>query len=170
MTPEELAAAGLRYDVTGDVATVTLSRPELRNAQTPTMWRALAAVGDELPDEVRVVVVRGRARDGQGPGAGGVAALARDDVVAHRAGDRELGRADDVLGGEGVGPVGRVAVVAVVVVVIVAVVAAAGAREGAHVAAGATGQEDSQEREPQRGGMPNQPDRGQRGGDSTGGR
>jgi enoyl-CoA hydratase/carnithine racemase len=62
MTPEELAAAGLRYDVTGAVATVTLSRPELRNAQTPAMWKALATIGDEVPDDVRVVVVRGEGR------------------------------------------------------------------------------------------------------------
>ncbi len=59
MTPEELGAAGLRYDVSGAVATVTLSRPDVRNAQTPTMWRALAGIGEEIPDDVRVVVVRG---------------------------------------------------------------------------------------------------------------
>jgi enoyl-CoA hydratase/carnithine racemase len=59
MTPEDLATAGLRYDVSGAVATVTLHRPEVRNAQTPAMWRSLAALGAELPDEVRVVVVRG---------------------------------------------------------------------------------------------------------------
>jgi enoyl-CoA hydratase/carnithine racemase len=62
MTPEELAAAGLRYDVAGSVATVTLSRPELRNAQTPAMWRGLATIGEEVPDDVRVVVVRGEGR------------------------------------------------------------------------------------------------------------
>jgi enoyl-CoA hydratase/carnithine racemase len=67
MTPEELAAAGLRYDVSGAVATVTLSRPEVRNAQTPTMWRMLAEIGDAVPDEVRVVVVRG---EGQSFSAG----------------------------------------------------------------------------------------------------
>lgn len=43
----------------GAVATVTLERPERRNAQTPAMWRALADVGRGLPDTVRVVVVRG---------------------------------------------------------------------------------------------------------------
>lgn len=59
MTPEELAAAGLRYDVDGDVATITLDRPEVRNAQTPAMWRALADIGERIPDDVRVVVVRG---------------------------------------------------------------------------------------------------------------
>src|SRR5215212_6587797 len=59
MTPEQLAEAGLRYDVSGAVATVTLSRPQVHNAQTPRMWRALAAIGEAVPDGVRVVVVRG---------------------------------------------------------------------------------------------------------------
>jgi enoyl-CoA hydratase/carnithine racemase len=59
MTPEELATVGLRYDVSDGVATVTLCRPQVRNAQTPAMWRGLAAIGEEVPDEVRVVVVRG---------------------------------------------------------------------------------------------------------------
>jgi enoyl-CoA hydratase/carnithine racemase len=59
MTPDELAAAGLRVEVAGELATVTLDRPEVRNAQTPAMWHALAAVGEGLPDVVRVVVVRG---------------------------------------------------------------------------------------------------------------
>jgi enoyl-CoA hydratase/carnithine racemase len=59
MDPEELAAAGLRYAVDGVVATVTLSRPEVRNAQTPAMWRGLAAVGEAISDDVRVVVLRG---------------------------------------------------------------------------------------------------------------
>jgi enoyl-CoA hydratase/carnithine racemase len=58
MTPEELAAAGLRYAVDGVVATVTLCRPEVRNAQTPRMWRALAELGEAVPDDVRVVVLR----------------------------------------------------------------------------------------------------------------
>src|SRR3954462_9762559 len=62
MTPEELGAAGLRYDVSGAVATVTLSRPEVRNAQTPLMWRTLATIGAEMPDDVRVVVLRGEGR------------------------------------------------------------------------------------------------------------
>jgi enoyl-CoA hydratase/carnithine racemase len=67
MTPEELAVAGLRYDVADAVATVTLSRPDVRNAQTPAMWRALAEIGDSVPDEIRVVVVRG---EGQSFSAG----------------------------------------------------------------------------------------------------
>jgi enoyl-CoA hydratase/carnithine racemase len=59
MTPEELAAVGLQYAVSGVVATVTLCRPEARNAQTPAMWRRLAAIGAAVPDDVRVVVLRG---------------------------------------------------------------------------------------------------------------
>lgn len=62
MTPDEIAAAGLRFEVEGPVATITLDRPEVRNAQTPTMWRALAAIGRQLSDDVRVVVVRGEGR------------------------------------------------------------------------------------------------------------
>jgi len=59
MTPEALAAAGLLVQQTGPVATITLDRPQVRNAQTPAMWRALAQLGAGLPDETRVVVVRG---------------------------------------------------------------------------------------------------------------
>lgn len=59
MTPDDLGDAGLLYDVAGAVATITLNRPEVRNAQTPTMWRALGRIGEEIADDVRVVVVRG---------------------------------------------------------------------------------------------------------------
>ena len=59
MTPEDLAAVGLRLDVEGPIATVTLDRPAVRNAQTPAMWIALGEVGRTLSDEVRVVVVTG---------------------------------------------------------------------------------------------------------------
>jgi enoyl-CoA hydratase/carnithine racemase len=62
--PVDLERAGLRLDIddsspAGSVATVTLSRPERRNAMTPAMWRGLARIGDSLPPEVRVVVLRG---------------------------------------------------------------------------------------------------------------
>ncbi len=56
---ETLAAAGLQVSRTDAVLTVTLDKPERRNSQTPRMWHALAAIGEGLPDEVRVVVVRG---------------------------------------------------------------------------------------------------------------
>lgn len=55
----QLQASGLRLDIRDAVATVTLSRPERRNAMTPAVWRGLAAIGAELPAEIRVVVVRG---------------------------------------------------------------------------------------------------------------
>ncbi|MFB4318632.1 enoyl-CoA hydratase/isomerase family protein [Actinomadura sp. 21ATH] len=54
-----LAEAGLRLDIDGAVATVTLDRPERRNAMTFAMWRGLAAIGRGLPADVRVVVLRG---------------------------------------------------------------------------------------------------------------
>jgi enoyl-CoA hydratase/carnithine racemase len=56
---EELAEAGLRLEQSGPVATVTLHRPEARNAQTPRLWAGLARVLEELPPETRVVVLRG---------------------------------------------------------------------------------------------------------------
>jgi enoyl-CoA hydratase/carnithine racemase len=59
MTPESLAAAGLLHQQAGPVASITLNRPDVRNAQTPAMWRALAELGASLPEETRVVVVRG---------------------------------------------------------------------------------------------------------------
>jgi enoyl-CoA hydratase/carnithine racemase len=59
VTPAGLEACGLRLDIAGEVATVTLSRPERRNAMTPAVWRGLAAIGADLPPPVRVVVVRG---------------------------------------------------------------------------------------------------------------
>jgi enoyl-CoA hydratase/carnithine racemase len=59
MTPEDLAAVGLRLEIEGRVATVTLDRPDVRNAQTPAMWLALGEVGRTLADDVQVVVVTG---------------------------------------------------------------------------------------------------------------
>jgi enoyl-CoA hydratase/carnithine racemase len=49
---------GVTLDVTDAVATITLDRPDVRNAQTPATWRALAGIGESLPDDVRVVVLR----------------------------------------------------------------------------------------------------------------
>ncbi|UCM87184.1 enoyl-CoA hydratase/isomerase family protein [Streptomyces marincola] len=50
---------GIRVSVGDAVATVTLTRGEKRNAQTPAMWRALAEAGRILPGDVRVVILRG---------------------------------------------------------------------------------------------------------------
>jgi len=59
MTPEELDHADLKLAVDGAVATITLNRPEARNAQRPRMWAGIARILDELGPEVRVVVLRG---------------------------------------------------------------------------------------------------------------
>ena len=52
-------AAGVRLDRSGEVATVTLNRPQRRNAMTPLMWNRLADIGAGLPEDIRVVVVKG---------------------------------------------------------------------------------------------------------------
>ena len=59
LSADEITAAGLHLDVSDAVATVTLDRSDKRNAQTPAMWHALAAIGEQLPGTTRVVVVRG---------------------------------------------------------------------------------------------------------------
>ncbi|MFB6889818.1 enoyl-CoA hydratase/isomerase family protein [Kitasatospora sp. NPDC056327] len=50
---------GVRLEIDGELAVVTLCQPERRNAQSPALWRALAAIGRELPGTVRVVLLRG---------------------------------------------------------------------------------------------------------------
>jgi len=45
--------------VDGEIATITLNRPEKRNAQTFATWSELARMGETLPESVRVVVVAG---------------------------------------------------------------------------------------------------------------
>src|SRR4051794_3291989 len=57
--PERLEQAGLRVDLEGAVLTITLDKPSRRNSQTPRMWHTLDAIGRALPDEVRVVVLKG---------------------------------------------------------------------------------------------------------------
>ncbi|MER6513505.1 MULTISPECIES: enoyl-CoA hydratase/isomerase family protein [unclassified Nonomuraea] len=59
VSAERLAEIGLRYEVDGEIATITLDRPEKRNAQTFATWSALARIGESLPEQVRVVVVKG---------------------------------------------------------------------------------------------------------------
>jgi len=54
-----LAAAGVQVLRKDAVLTITLDKPDRRNSQTPRMWHALAGIGANLPDEVRVVVLRG---------------------------------------------------------------------------------------------------------------
>jgi enoyl-CoA hydratase/carnithine racemase len=52
----------VRLDRDGAVATVTLCRPEVLNAQTPQLWGELRELGRRLTGDVRVVVVRGEGR------------------------------------------------------------------------------------------------------------
>ena len=74
---------GVRYDLDGPVATVTLCRPEVLNAQTPAMWAELGNISRKLPGSVRVVIVRG---EGRAFSAG------LDLSVARGEGDSSLGR------------------------------------------------------------------------------
>ncbi|MFF8847449.1 enoyl-CoA hydratase/isomerase family protein [Streptomyces sp. NPDC015127] len=53
---------GVRLTVDGAVATVTLTRPDKRNAQDFALWRALTQAGRSLPGDVRVVVLRGEGK------------------------------------------------------------------------------------------------------------
>ena len=57
--PGILERGGLRFEVNGIVATITLNRPAAKNPQTPATWQALAAIGADLDPSVRVVVVQG---------------------------------------------------------------------------------------------------------------
>ncbi|MER0444910.1 enoyl-CoA hydratase/isomerase family protein [Streptomyces sp. Edi4] len=53
---------GVRLSVDDAIATVTLTNPAKRNAQSPALWRALATAGRSLPGSVRVVVLRGEGK------------------------------------------------------------------------------------------------------------
>ena len=55
-------SVGVRYEQDGPIATVTLCRPEVLNAQTPAMWSELGNISRKLPGDVRVVIVRGEGR------------------------------------------------------------------------------------------------------------
>jgi enoyl-CoA hydratase/carnithine racemase len=57
--PEVLERGGVRLEVNGLVATITLDRPATKNSQTPATWMALRAIGATLDPGVRVVVVQG---------------------------------------------------------------------------------------------------------------
>ncbi|MGW2597509.1 enoyl-CoA hydratase/isomerase family protein [Streptomyces klenkii] len=53
---------GVRLTVEDAVATVTLTNPAKRNAQSPALWRALTEAGRLLPGSVRIVVLRGEGK------------------------------------------------------------------------------------------------------------
>jgi enoyl-CoA hydratase/carnithine racemase len=54
--------AGVRVEVDGPIATVTLDRPAVLNAQTPRTWAALRDIGSALSAGIRIVVLRGEGR------------------------------------------------------------------------------------------------------------
>lgn len=54
--------SGVRLECAGPVATVTLCRPDVLNAQTPAMWTALSHFSRDLPGDVRVVIVKAEGR------------------------------------------------------------------------------------------------------------
>jgi enoyl-CoA hydratase/carnithine racemase len=59
---EVFARGDIRVREKDGVLTIELNRPEARNAQTPAMWTALAAVGAAVtadPADIAVVVIRG---------------------------------------------------------------------------------------------------------------
>ena len=53
----------IRTELSGDTLTVTLNRPEVRNAQTPQMWRTLASIARGVPAHVRFVLLTGSGVD-----------------------------------------------------------------------------------------------------------
>ena len=67
--PDGAASAGLnadlleqghvRFRLDGPVATISLDRPKVRNAQLRETWEALAHIGSAISDDVRVVIVCG---------------------------------------------------------------------------------------------------------------
>ena len=69
--------AGVRLDQDGPVATVTLCRPEVLNAQTPGMWAELSNISRKISGDVRVVIVRG---EGRAFSAGLDLSVARDSL------------------------------------------------------------------------------------------
>jgi enoyl-CoA hydratase/carnithine racemase len=54
--------AGVRLDRDGAIAVVTLSRPEVLNAQNPRTWARLSEIDAALTADVRVVILRGEGR------------------------------------------------------------------------------------------------------------
>ncbi|MEP7021889.1 MAG: enoyl-CoA hydratase/isomerase family protein, partial [Pseudonocardiales bacterium] len=54
--------AGVDVSLAGEVATITLNRPDKLNSQNPHTWTWLSRVADALPGTVRIVVLRGEGR------------------------------------------------------------------------------------------------------------
>lgn len=58
-----MAEQSIITHVQDDVLTVTLNRPEVRNAQTPQMWEQLAQIANTVPEHVRFVLLAGAGVD-----------------------------------------------------------------------------------------------------------
>ena len=59
---ELLARGHVLVRVDGPVATISLDRPKVRNAQLRETWEALAHIGSAMPNDVRVVLVCGEGK------------------------------------------------------------------------------------------------------------
>ncbi len=57
--PDLLTAGAVAVERADRVLTVTLNDPDRRNAQTPATWAALAHIGQNVPADVDVVILRG---------------------------------------------------------------------------------------------------------------
>lgn len=88
---------GLRFELTGPIATITLCRPEARNAQSPRMWEALTEIGDSLGHDVRVAVIRA---EGPSFSAGLDTAMFTPDGIPGDTSFAELVDLDDLALGE----------------------------------------------------------------------
>jgi enoyl-CoA hydratase/carnithine racemase len=91
----------IRYERSGHIGTLTLARPENRNAQNPLMWQELADLGSELlaDDTLRCMVVMGEGPSFSSARECGVGATAVEpgldvrELVANVAADPVAGRA-----------------------------------------------------------------------------
>ena len=99
---------GVEVRVSGPIATVSLVRPEVRNAQTFTTWRSLEIAAGELPADVAVVLLRGTGADfsagldlrmlhGGHPGAAGPGAPGPSDERPGAAGPSDEGSMAELL-------------------------------------------------------------------------
>jgi enoyl-CoA hydratase/carnithine racemase len=61
-TPASVRGAGVRLETEGPIATVTLDRPAVLNAQTPQTWARLCEISSALAADTRIVVLRGEGR------------------------------------------------------------------------------------------------------------
>jgi enoyl-CoA hydratase/carnithine racemase len=77
----------LRLDVTDRIATLTIDRPERRNAMSFQMWSALPALLAGLPSDVRVLVIRGTSHFSAGADISEFATLRNGPEGARRYGD-----------------------------------------------------------------------------------